>query len=69
MPTKLIQRLMESLCPHRFSWPHSGAHGQDYQVCLLCGTVYEYDVVNMCRTGRVITPVESSAESLPRKQA
>ncbi len=69
MPTKLIQRLMESLCPHRFSWPHSGAHGQDYQVCLLCGTVYEYDVVKMCRTGRVIAPVDPSAETLTRRQA
>jgi hypothetical protein len=67
VPT-IIQRLIESLCPHRFSWPHSGSHGQDYQVCLICGTAYEYDLVNMCRTGRVITPIEASAQELPRKQ-
>ena len=30
-------------------------HGQDYQVCLLCGTAYEYDWVQMRRTGRVVT--------------
>ncbi len=69
MPSKFFQRLMESLCPHRFSWPRSGAHGQDYQVCLLCGTAYEFDVLTMRRTGRVITPVEASGDSLPRKQA
>ena len=66
MSSKFFQRLMEALCPHQFSWPRSGAHGQDYQVCVLCGIAYEYDVLTMRRTGRLITPVE---ESLPRKQA
>jgi len=69
VPSKFFQRLMESLCPHQFSWPRSGAHGQDYQVCVLCGIAYEYDVLTMRRTGRVLTPVDTSEESLPRKQA
>jgi hypothetical protein len=48
------RRLLEKLCPHRFSWPHTGGHGQDYQVCLICGSVYEYDCINMRRTGRLL---------------
>ena len=52
----LFNRIIEKLCPHRFSWPHSGAHGQDYQVCLICGSIYEYDLAMMRRTGRMIDP-------------
>jgi hypothetical protein len=58
MPARLFNRIIEKLCPHRFSWPHSGAHGQDYQVCLICGSAYEYDLVTMRRTGRLIDPDE-----------
>jgi hypothetical protein len=49
----LLKQISQWLCPHRFSWPHSGAHGQDYQVCLLCGVVYGYDMNNMRRTTRL----------------
>jgi hypothetical protein len=52
----LLRQIVQYLCPHRFSWPHSGAHGQDYQVCLLCGTAYEYDWTTMRRTGRLALP-------------
>jgi len=52
----LFKQILRRLCPHRFSWPHSGIHGQDYQVCLLCGTAFEYDWTSMRRTGRVVTP-------------
>jgi hypothetical protein len=52
----LLGRILRWLCPHRFSWPHSGAQGQDYQVCLLCGTAFEYDTTNMRRTGRLVPP-------------
>lgn len=55
----LLKRIIRSLCPHRFSWPHSGIRGQEYQVCLICGTAFEYDTANMRRTGRVV-----SAESI-----
>jgi hypothetical protein len=68
MAAQFIKRLIENLCPHRFSWPHSGAGGQDYQVCLICGTAYEYDLVSMRRTGRVITP-RHQADSVSPKQA
>ena len=40
MSSNLFKRLFVRLCPHRFSWPHSGVHGQDYQVCLICGTAF-----------------------------
>ena len=52
----LLNQILRFLCPHRFSWPRSGIHGQDYQVCLLCGTVFEYDVTTMRRTGRLVLP-------------
>ena len=51
MATRFLQRLIENLCPHRFSWPHSATHGQDYQVCLICGTAFGYDWTTMRRTG------------------
>jgi hypothetical protein len=53
MAPKFLKELLERLCPHRFSWPHSGAHGCDYQVCLICGVTYEYDWGTMRRTRRV----------------
>jgi hypothetical protein len=68
MPAPLFSRLIEKLCPHRFSWPHSGAHGQDYQVCLICGTAYEYDWITMRRTRRLADVTEAPSEPLSRKQ-
>jgi hypothetical protein len=68
MPAQFLKRLIDRLCPHRFSWPHSGAHGQDYQVCLICGTAYEYDLVTMRRTGRLVTPGEGAGGSQAPKR-
>jgi hypothetical protein len=48
-----LKQISQWLCPHRFSWPHSGNEGQDYQVCLNCGAVYGYDVDKMRRTKRL----------------
>lgn len=67
MSGRLINRIIEKLCPHRFSWPHSGANGQDYQVCLICGSAYEYDLIEMRRTGRVINPEAPNGAS-PKQQ-
>lgn len=50
MISEPLKRILQWLCPHRFSWPHSGIDGRDYQVCLLCGTAYEYDWTTMRRT-------------------
>src|SRR5229473_5092795 len=65
MSSRLLKRIFRWLCPHRLSWPHSGTHGQDYQVCLLCGTAYEYDWTTMRRTGRLIAPEEAVGQRQP----
>jgi hypothetical protein len=57
---RFLQRLIENLCPHRFSWPHSATHGQDYQVCLICGTAFGYDWSTMRRTGPIVLPQDSN---------
>lgn len=61
MAGRFVNLILEKLCPHRFSWPHSGVHGQDYQVCLICGTAYEYDWVTMRRVRRLESPLNSLA--------
>jgi hypothetical protein len=60
----LLKQIFQWLCPHRYSWPHSGTDGQDYQICLNCGTVYEYDVSQMRRTKRLV--LSSGTMSRPR---
>ncbi len=52
----LLTRLLEMLCRHEFSWPRIGAAGKDYQVCLICGTAYEFDCATMRRTHRLTEP-------------
>jgi hypothetical protein len=61
MANRFLSFLLQKLCPHRFSWPHS-SHGQDYQVCVICGAAYEYDCVAMRRVRRLATPLASHAE-------
>lgn len=62
----LLRRFLERLCPHRFSWPHTGLHGQHYQVCLICGAAYEYDWSSMSRTGRLVEPIDTRYEAAPK---
>jgi len=64
MTLQFLNRLLARFCTHRFSWPHTGAHGQDYQVCLNCGVAYEYDVTTMTRTGRLVQPADGPHEDL-----
>ena len=56
MANRFLKRILEVFCRHQFTWPHSGVCGQDYQVCLLCGAVYEYDWGTMRRTRRRASP-------------
>lgn len=49
-----LQRLVAELCPHRFAWPRLNVDGQHYQICLVCGTAYEYDWKKMQRTDRLL---------------
>jgi hypothetical protein len=51
---KLLQLLLQKGCPHRFSWPRVDDNGRHYQVCLACGTAYEYDWEMMRRTNRML---------------
>jgi hypothetical protein len=69
MTSPFLKRLLQRCCVHRFSWPHTGVHGQDYQVCLICGAAYEYDWTTMRRTGRLVTPADALQESLARETA
>ncbi len=62
MATKFLKRLLEIFCRHQFSWPHSGVYGQNYQVCVLCGTVYGYDWIAMRRTRRLASALQGPAE-------
>ena len=62
MAAGFIKQLLEVFCRHRFSWPHSSVHGPDYQICLICGTTYEYDCVTMRRTRRLASALHERAE-------
>jgi hypothetical protein len=52
---KFLRQLLKSGCTHRFSWPRIGEDGRHYQICLACGTAYEYDWRMMRRTDRLLT--------------
>jgi hypothetical protein len=62
MSAPLLERFLEKLCPHQFSWPHSGSDGQDYQVCLICGTAFSYDWGTMRRTGLLAIPPTANGD-------
>jgi hypothetical protein len=65
MTPPLFTRLSEMFCRHRFSWPHTGAQGQDYQVCLVCGAAYGFDCTTMRRTGRLAVAATESGRPTP----
>jgi len=46
--------ILKRACSHRFGWPRLDAAGRHYQICLLCGTAFEYDWKLMRRTRRVL---------------
>jgi hypothetical protein len=50
----LLKRFFGRGCSHSFSWPRIATNGQNYQICLLCGTAYEYDWGLMRRTDRLL---------------
>ncbi|MBV9625741.1 MAG: hypothetical protein JOZ14_17370 [Acidobacteria bacterium] len=62
MAAAFLKQLLQRLCRHQFSWPHSSVHGQDYQVCLICGVAYEYDWMTMRRTRRLASSLEGGTE-------
>jgi hypothetical protein len=50
----LLKRILNKGCSHRFSWPRVESDGRHYQICLQCGTSYEYDWSLMHRTNRLM---------------
>jgi hypothetical protein len=50
----ILEQLLARSCPHRFAWPRIDDEGRHYQICLVCGTAYEYDWKTMCRTNRLL---------------
>lgn len=50
----LWKQLLNRNCSHQFGWPRVHADGRHYQICILCGTAYEYDWTMMCRTDRLM---------------
>ncbi len=50
-----LKLLLGRGCEHRFAWPRIDVNGNHYQICLLCGTAYEYDWTAMQRTERPLT--------------
>ena len=64
-----LQKLLAPHCPHRFSWPRVDATGRHYQICVTCGTAYQYDWEAMRRTNRLVIPVlEASQPPDPRRR-
>lgn len=51
---KFLRLLLQQGCTHRFSWPRIDDNGRHYQICLACGTAYEYDWKMMRRTSRLL---------------
>ncbi len=49
-----LRQLFGQGCTHRFSWPRIDDQGHHYQICLACGTAYEYDWSMMRRTDRLL---------------
>jgi hypothetical protein len=67
---KFLQRLLGEFCSHRFTWPRLSGNGQHYQICLICGTAYEYDWKRMQRTDRLLVtngqhPLDLARTRLP----
>lgn len=54
---RLLKLLLRQACTHRFSWPRIDENGRHYQICLACGTAYEYDWRLMRRTNRLLAAV------------
>jgi hypothetical protein len=60
----LWKRLCGRGCAHRFNWPRIDASGRHYQICLLCGTAYEYDWTTMRLTNRLLVTGSSAAKAV-----
>ncbi len=62
----LLKQLLHRGCTHRFSWPRIDDSGNHYQICLSCGTAYEYDWKTMRRSGKLLAQSVQHAEIYTR---
>ena len=53
-PLKFLNQLLHRACTHRFAWPRVDENGRHYQVCVACGTAYEYNWETMQRTTKLM---------------
>ncbi len=58
-----LKQLLHRGCTHRFSWPRVDENGRHYQVCLSCGTAYEYDWRKMKRMRKLLATTFMPASS------
>ena len=58
-----LKRIFGRGCSHRFTWPRFD-NGRHYQICLTCGTAYEYDWTTMHPTGRLLS-LDEQARTTP----
>ncbi len=61
-----LKRFFGRGCSHRFTWPRLGGDGQHYQICLICGTAYEYDWTGMRRTDHLVVMNRQDSLALVR---
>ena len=62
----ILKQLLNRGCTHRFAWPRVDATGQHYQICLSCGTAYEYDWKKMQRSTKLLAQSVQHAEMFTR---
>jgi hypothetical protein len=58
-----LDRLLAAQCDHRFCWPRTDSDGRHYQICVDCGTAYQYDWKKMRRTNRLVLPAAETREA------
>ncbi len=65
--------LLKRSCAHQFTWPRIDDDGRHYQICVLCGTAYEYDWETLSRTNRPLalrishsSPAKALSELAPK---
>lgn len=63
-----LKQLLHRGCEHRFSWPRVSQSGNHYQVCLDCGTAYEYDWQRMRRSKKIMAQSVQHAEILSQSE-
>lgn len=59
-----LKKLLGQGCKHKFTWPRLDSDGRYYQICIGCGTAYEYDWKMMRRTDHLLVPGAHRSDAL-----